>query len=108
MAHNTAISHLAGYKRRTARELTLTPAGEPIAAGNPETKAVDRERRQRLWDGIRELPLPDRHIVVLHLEGLSAAEIETITGLSQGNVATRLSRIRQRLAARVREAEVKG
>ena len=76
--------------------------------GNPETKAVDRERRQRLWDAIRELPLPDRQIVVLYLEGLSAAEIETITGLSQGNVATRLSRIRQRLAARVREAEVKG
>jgi RNA polymerase sigma-70 factor (ECF subfamily) len=108
VAHNTAISHLAGIKRRTTRELTVAPSQEPAAAGNSETKALDRERRQRLWDAIRELPLQDRQIVVLHLEGLSAAEIEEVTGLSQGNVATRLTRIRQRLAAKVRRAEVRG
>lgn len=106
VAHNTAISHLAGHKRRTRRELTLAPDEEPASADNPETKAVDRERRQRLWDGIRELPLTDRQIIVLYLEGMTAAEIETITGISQGYVATRLTRVRQKLAARVREAEV--
>ena len=46
--------------------------------------------------------MTERHIVVLHLEGLSAAEIEAITGVSAGAVATRLTRIRQKLAARLR------
>ena len=38
---------------------------------------------------------------MLHLEGLSAAEIQTVTGLTAGNVATRLTRIRQNLAAQI-------
>jgi DNA-directed RNA polymerase specialized sigma24 family protein len=42
---------------------------------------------------------------VLHLEGLSAGEIEAVTGLSAGNVATRLTRARQKLVARVRGGE---
>lgn len=47
----------------------------------------------------------DRQIVALHFEGLSAAEIEQVTGLTAGNVATRLSRARQKLIARVRGEE---
>ena len=34
-------------------------------------------------DAIRELPAADRQIVTLHLEGLSAAEIEEVTGVSR-------------------------
>jgi RNA polymerase sigma-70 factor (ECF subfamily) len=49
----------------------------------------------------------DRQIVMLHFEGLSAAEIEEVTGLSAGNVATRLTRVRQKLVARARGGEPK-
>ena len=49
-----------------------------------------------------ELPVTERQIIVLHLEGLSAAEIEVITGVTAGAVATRLTRIRQKLATRLR------
>ena len=38
----------------------------------------------------------------MYLEGMSAADIEAITGVSAGAVATRLTRIRQKLAARLR------
>jgi RNA polymerase sigma-70 factor (ECF subfamily) len=44
-------------------------------------------------------------MVVLYLEGLTAAEIEAVTGVSAGAVATRLTRIRQRLAATIQEEE---
>jgi RNA polymerase sigma factor (sigma-70 family) len=60
------------------------------------------ERRQVLINGIRGLPILDRQIVTLHLEGLSAEEIAEVTGVSQGAVATRLTRIRQKLAEQVR------
>ncbi len=48
---------------------------------------------------------PDRQVVVLHLEGLSYAEIEEVTGLSQGAVAVRLTRIRERLRKAIRAKE---
>ena len=51
---------------------------------------------------MQELSLTERQIIVLHLEGLSAAEIQAVIGLSAGAVATRLTRIRQNLAARLR------
>jgi RNA polymerase sigma-70 factor (ECF subfamily) len=106
VAHNTAVSFLDGSLRRSKRETTEVPAEEPASEADPEADAIDRQRRERLWTAIRELPLNDRQIVVLYLEGFSAAEIEAVTGVSQGNVATKLTRMRQRLAARIRGTEV--
>jgi DNA-directed RNA polymerase specialized sigma24 family protein len=39
----------------------------------------------------------DRTLTLLWLEGLSAAEIETVTGVKAATVAVRLSRIRKHL-----------
>jgi DNA-directed RNA polymerase specialized sigma24 family protein len=54
------------------------------------------------WTAVQALPVDERQIVVLHLEGLSAMEIEAITGVSAGAVATRLTRVRQKLTTRLR------
>jgi len=80
---------------------------DPAGTANPERDALAREKQQRLWNAIWELPLPDRQIIVLYLEEMTAAEMEAVTGLSAGSIATRLTRIRQRLAARMREEEVR-
>ena len=107
IAHNTSISHLTSSKRRRGRE-SSPPAVEPASASDsPEAEAIGRQKQQWLWSAIRELPVPDRQVIVLYLEGLSAAEIEAVTGFSAGGVATRLTRIRQKLAARVREEEAR-
>ncbi len=108
VAHNTGISYIAGQKRRTAREQTVAPRIEPASGSNPEVEAIDREQLRRLWNAIRDLPLPDRQIVVLYLEGMTAADIEAVTGFSSGSIATRLTRIRHRLAVRLRGEEVRG
>ena len=39
--------------------------------------------------------------MILYLEGLTTVEIEAITGMSSGAVATRLTRLRRKLAAQV-------
>ena len=80
------------------------PASE---TNSPETEAIDREKQQRLWSAIRELSVPDRQVIVLYLEGMSAAEIEAVTGFSSGSIATRLTRIRQKLTARMRGEETR-
>ena len=102
VAHNTAISFAASRRRRDGREQPGEPEREPVAAAQQEGDAIERQRREHLWAAVQELPVTERQIVVLHLEGLSAAEIEAITGVSAGAVATRLTRIRQKLAARLR------
>ena len=108
IAHNTAISFLTEHRRRVAREQKPMTAMEPASGANPEAEAIDRQKQQRLQEAIRELPVADRQISLLYLEGLTAAEIEAVTGFSAGSVATRLTRLRQRLTARMRGQEVRG
>lgn len=98
IAHNTAISAMVSRNRRREREHVLREDFEPSSlAESPEWQLAREEERQALFQAIRELPLADRRVVTLHLDGLSYAEIEQVTGQSQNAIATRLSRARGRI-----------
>ena len=101
VAHNTAISFMATFKRRDIREQTGGDLPELVSHTNPEGEAIDCEQRDRLWTAVQQLPITERQLVTLYLEGFSASEIEMITGISAGAVATRLTRQRKKLAAQV-------
>ncbi len=101
VAHNTAIDFVTSDRRRKAREHSGEPPADPASMDDPEADAIRNQSRRRLRTAVQELPVNDRQIVLLYLEGLSAAEIEAVTGLSAGNVATRLSRARKRLATQL-------
>ncbi len=102
VAHNTAISFVTSQQRRARREESGLATDPPTDLASPESNVIGSQQRMRLLAAIEQLPLADRQIVVLHFEGLSAVEIEEVTGVSAGNVATRLTRIRQKLVAQVR------
>jgi RNA polymerase sigma factor (sigma-70 family) len=104
VAHNTALTFTASRRRRDSREQSGEPPREPALPASQEREAIDQQRRNLLWAAVQALPLDGKQIVVLHLEGLSAAEIEAVTGVSAGAVATRLTRFRQKLATRLRAA----
>lgn len=99
VAHNVAINFVTSERRREAREYSAELAAEPAGPGDPERNAIQNQRSLRLRAAVQKLRVNDRQIVLLYLEGLSVAEIESVTGFSAGNVATRLTRARQRLAA---------
>jgi RNA polymerase sigma factor (sigma-70 family) len=102
IAHNIAIRTTARARTRDAREPLLARTFDaPSRDASAEDALIVNEKRQALLNSIRELPILDRQVLTLHLEGLSAAEIEEVTGVSQGAVATRLTRIRQRIAEQV-------
>jgi len=101
VAHNTAISFMTSFKRRETREQTRGDLPDFVAHANPEGQAIDRERRDRLWTAIQQLPINERQLMTLYLEGFAASEIEAITGISAGAVATRLTRLRKKLTAQV-------
>ena len=101
VAHNTAISFVTSDRRRKAREHLGEPLAEAAGPDDPERDAIQNQRIGRLRTAVQELPVYDRQIILLYLEGLSAAEIEAVTGFSAGSVATRLTRARHRLAAQL-------
>jgi RNA polymerase sigma factor (sigma-70 family) len=99
IAHNIAIRYSSRVRMRTAREPIIEqPFDVPSGESSAEDVLLLNEKRQALIRRIREMALLDRQIVTLHLEGLSAVEIEEVTGVSAVAIATRLTRIRQKLS----------
>lgn len=100
VAHNTAISHKRKSWRRARVSAELDPAApHRDQAPQPDSQAIDAERAGALRRVIQELGIEDRQLMTLHLEGLSLHDIEAITGVRAGTLATRLSRLRDRLVA---------
>jgi RNA polymerase sigma-70 factor (ECF subfamily) len=67
---------------------------------------LDRARAQeRLLSLIRQLPALNRQIISLHLEGLDAASIGEIVGLSPAHVHTKVHRLKEALIEGVRKGK---
>jgi RNA polymerase sigma-70 factor (ECF subfamily) len=103
VAHNVATSQVV---RRRASAPTLVGLDEldetPAAIDTDE--ALDAHRAlERLQALVRRLKPLDRQLMLLYLEGVDAASIGEVTGLSAGNVATKIHRIKAVLARRFRE-----
>lgn len=107
IAHNVAITASLKRHAREKREAAPDTLPDSVSAKtSAEQDLLAEEQRRILFAAIRELPAADRQITVLHLEGLSGAEIEAVTGIAQGAVATRLTRIREKLRQAIRAKEV--
>jgi RNA polymerase sigma factor (sigma-70 family) len=94
IAHNVAIT--ASMRRRRRREDPLRDSTD--AAPTPEAEYAENERRAMLIRAVKSLDGIEKQIVLLYLEGLTNSEIAQVAGLSDGAVATRLSRLRVRLS----------
>lgn len=106
VAHNTAIRHV---KREVSRPDPVDLQERDVAMPAALDAAVDaKSRRTRLYAAIRALPVVDRELVLLHLEGLSNPEVAEVTGLTATNVSTRLSRIRAHLTKRLNRGAAHG
>lgn len=101
VAHNTAVSHIIRERRTYARLVTLEQIDSLPANAEDESAAADRRTaRERLLRLIHRLKPLDRQIILSYLEGMDAASISEITGISPGNVAMKIHRIKELLARR--------
>lgn len=90
IAHNVALTWQTRDRRRRTRETALDDTIHP---------AVSTDLRHlALIQAVARLTPADRALTVLWLEGLSAAEMEDVTGVKAATVAVRLSRIRKQLS----------
>lgn len=96
IAHNRAVSHIEHWQRRRTDPLD---EDAPVAADgpDPEHHLSQQQRRERLQAAVQELSLGLRQVVVLTLEGLSNAEVADIVGITENNVAVRMTRARAEL-----------
>jgi RNA polymerase sigma-70 factor (ECF subfamily) len=97
IAHNRGATHVIGQMRRSPGT-TLSEHLVDKKHGPDEYTQLE-QRRRRLQDAVRQLPLGLRQAVTLALEGFSHAEIAVTLGIRVNNVAVRLNRAKSALAA---------
>lgn len=91
IAHNVALTDAARRQRKRHREVQLDEAAQVHAVPG-------EERHRELLDAVRRLDVIERDLALLYLEGLTPREIGSVMGITEGNAAVRLTRLRQRLA----------
>lgn len=94
VAHNRAIDHLAQHQRLGEDEL---PEQQVDASADPVATTEASQRRSSLVKAVQRLPVGQRQVVVLALEGFSQNEIGQALALEENTVAQRLSRARKQL-----------
>jgi len=95
VAHNAATSYV--IRQRRSRPQTLIGLDEIDAL--PVEPETDRNMALNQLTGlIQRLKPLDRQVILAWLDGMDATEIGELTGLSSGNVATKVHRIKNILA----------
>jgi len=106
VAHNVSASHVMRQRRTRTQALVGLEELENLPDANAGPQAADRSQAlDRLMTLIQRLKPLDRHVILSYLEGLDAASIADITGLSSGNVATKIHRIKSMLARWFQQGE---
>jgi RNA polymerase sigma-70 factor (ECF subfamily) len=98
VAHNIATSHVIRQKRKNRVLVTLETI-EAMPGDAHGAAAHDRHMSmERLMALIHQLKPLDRQMTLLYLEGMDAASIGEVMGVSAGSVATKIHRIKNILA----------
>jgi RNA polymerase sigma-70 factor (ECF subfamily) len=103
VAHNRAVSYIRWDRSRNSAHVVDIEALETHGHSEDREAAVDKTRAQeRLSSLIHQLPPLDRQVVLLYLEGMDAASIGEIVGLSATNVGSKVHRLKLLLIEGVR------
>jgi RNA polymerase sigma-70 factor, ECF subfamily len=103
VAHNIATSHVIRQKRKNRAWVTLEAIeAMPDVQGHVYEQRMDLERLMALIHQLRPL---DRQMTLLYLEGMDAASIGEVMGVSAGSVATKIHRIKNILVRRFHGGE---
>jgi RNA polymerase sigma-70 factor, ECF subfamily len=96
VAHNTATTYVRRQKRSWfSRLVSLEELGDVPGVSDTERSQDESAVLARLRALIQRLKPLDRNVMLLYLEGLSAAAIGEVTGLSPANVAQKVHRIKK-------------
>jgi len=101
VAHNAATSHVIKQRRTKGQGLIGLEEMETLPDTRVGHETADRNQAlARLMELIQRLKPLDRQVILSYLEGLDAASIGEITGLSARYVSTKIYRIKEILTRR--------
>jgi len=99
IAHRRCASHVMRAVARPDHEALDEEWGDEQPG--PETLVGRSQQQERLLAAVRRLPLGQRQLVLLALEGSSYDEIANVLGISVNNVGVRLNRAKAALKERL-------
>ena len=108
VAHNVASSYVMRRRRNVRTFVSLEDIDTAVDSGSGDAAAVRRDALDRILALINRLAPLDRQVMLSYLEGMDAASIGELTGLSASNVATKVHRIKVILARRLQPGGLGG
>lgn len=105
VAFNTALAWRRGERRRrVGHEIFLKTDVSPQTQPSHADALPEQEIIGQLYTAIRQLPKVDASLALMHLDGLSYAEMAEVLGISENYIGVKLNRIRKQLAEQLKGA----
>lgn len=95
VTHNRCISHVIKATRLNSHE-SLEEEVQDIKQG-PMQLSIEQQKYQSLLTVIRQLPLDERQLITLSLEGFAAKELADIIGITANHASVKLKRTKQKI-----------
>ena len=106
VAFNTALAWRRGERRRrVGHEIFLKTDVSPQTQPSHADALPEQEIIGQLYAAIRQLPKVDASLALMHLDGLSYAEMAEVLGISENYIGVKLNRIRKQLAEQLKGAD---
>ncbi|MCO7222674.1 RNA polymerase sigma factor [Pleionea sp. CnH1-48] len=102
IAHNVAVGHV---KKQVKQVKTSQDTCEVASESSLEQDYSKEQQLDRLMKAIRQLPLIQRQLITLFLDGLKQQDIAEIMGITENNVAVRVNRAKKSLQEIMTKAE---
>ncbi|GAA6153029.1 sigma-70 family RNA polymerase sigma factor [Pseudoteredinibacter isoporae] len=94
VAYNQALNHISKYSSIHHQQIDDSFECDK---NTPEQQLQSDQSFQYMLNNIRLLPVVQRQLIALSLEGISYSDISEITGLTEGNVGVQLNRAKNKL-----------
>jgi RNA polymerase sigma factor (sigma-70 family) len=94
VAHNVAVGHI----KKQVRQIKTSQENHDIPSNlSLEHNLSNNQQLAHLMKAIRQLPLIQRQLITLSLDGVKQQDIAEILGLTENNVAVRVNRAKASL-----------
>ena len=95
ISHNVGVGHI---KKQVKLVKTTSEDYDIPVTSSLEKGIANDQQLDRLMSAIWQLPLIQRQIITLYLDGLKQQDIAEIVGMSENNIAVKITRIKKSLA----------
>lgn len=96
VAYNKCISHTIKESKKNETSLnSIEDIEDLLSSGEFDRQIVNKNLLERIKDILKNTRPIDREVFLLFLEGESGKEIAAISGLTENNVSTKISRVKK-------------